>query len=309
MSVLQVSNVSKAFKGRLVLNDVTFSVDSGEILGFIGPNGAGKTTAIKVILGLLRADSGKVSIFGRDVEKEHTLALKSVGAIIESPELYSYLSGYDNLMQYARIYGIGEDRVLECAETVGLRDRIKDKVSKYSLGMRQRLGVAQAIMHKPGLLILDEPTNGLDPNGILDLRATLRSVAAEGTAVLVSSHLLSELEHICNSVCIIERGVVVSRRRLDPEQLAEQPLTYVFTVNDSASAANILGNAGFSGNIISPESLSAVSLKEDIPKAVSLLVSAGISVYSLVERKFSIEDAYLQATGVAGKNNEGGGLL
>lgn len=293
--VLEVCGVCKSFGSRPVLRDVGFTVESGEILGFIGPNGAGKTTAIKVILGLLHPDAGYVRIFGSDIQKDPVKALAGVGAIIESPELYTYMSGYDNLMQYARIYGLSKEFALEAARTVGLEDRIKDKVSKYSLGMRQRLGVAQAIMHKPGLLILDEPTNGLDPNGIIELRATLKNLAARGAAVLVSSHQLSELEHICTSVCIIENGVIVSRRALGGDASAERMPMFTVVTDDFRRAMDILSAAGFEctpskGNVVFK------SRREAVPEAVRALVSAGCGVFSLTEKKVSIEDAYLQAT-------------
>ena len=293
--VLEVCGICKSFGSRPVLRDVGFGVESGEILGFIGPNGAGKTTAIKVILGLLRPDAGYVRIFGSDIQKDPVKALAGVGAIIESPELYTYMSGYDNLMQYARIYGLSKEFALEAARTVGLEGRIKDKVSKYSLGMRQRLGVAQAIMHNPGLLILDEPTNGLDPNGIIELRATLKNLAARGAAVLVSSHLLSELEHICTSVCIIENGVIVSRRALGGDAGAERLPMFTVVTDDFRRAMDILSAAGFEctpskGNVVFK------SRREAVPEAVRALVSAGCGVFSLTEKKVSIEDAYLQAT-------------
>ena len=298
--VLEVCGVCKALGNRPVLRDVSFGVDKGEILGFIGPNGAGKTTAIKVILGLLHPDNGFVRIFGHDIQKEHVEALSGVGAIIESPELYSYMSGYDNLMQFARIHGIKREKVLEAARTVGLESRIRDRVSKYSLGMRQRLGVAQAIMHDPGLLILDEPTNGLDPDGIMELRATLRNLASQGTAILISSHLLSELEHICTSVCIIEKGVIVSRRTLDGsgQEQNELPQFCVLT-DDSAKALEVLSAAGYEA-VIDGETVLFKAERGSVPEAVRALVGAGCGITGITEKKVTIEDAYIQATAQPG---------
>lgn len=299
--VLEVNGISKTLSGRPVLNNVSFSVESGEILGFIGPNGAGKTTAIKVILGLLHANSGSVSIMGNDIVKNHEAALASVGAIIESPELYSYMSGYDNLMQFARIHNIGEERVMECARIVGLGDRIRDKVSRYSLGMRQRLGVAQAIMHNPKLLILDEPTNGLDPSGILDLRSTLRRLAfEEGTAILVSSHLLSELEHICTSVCVIEKGNIISYRKLSEGEVEEKPITYILTVGDNEKAVSVLSSSGYSATVGEDGNITLSVLKSSVPRAVAALVGAECDIYGLTEKKLTLEDAYIEATGNTG---------
>ncbi len=202
--VLEMQGLTKFFGKRKVLDNVTVSISKGEILGFIGPNGAGKTTAIKIMLGLLKPDNGEVFINGFDITKNFENALSGVGGIIESPDLYNYLTGYDNLMLTARMYGLGKDRVLEVAEQVKLLGRLNDKVKKYSLGMRQRLGVAQALINKPNLLVLDEPTNGLDPVGIKELRDMLKDLAKSGVAVFISSHQLAEMELICDTFCLIE---------------------------------------------------------------------------------------------------------
>lgn len=298
--VLEVKNISKVFGSRNVLSNVSFSVDRGEIMGFIGPNGAGKTTAIKVILGLLRPVGGSVLINGFDVAKNHDKALESVGAIIESPELYPYLSGRENLMQFARIHGVGEERVRECVEIVGLSARIDEKVRKYSLGMRQRLGVAQAILNRPSLLILDEPTNGLDPSGIKELRDMLKMLASQGTAILVSSHLLSELEQVCTSACIIEKGVIIGVQKLDnfvgetaPE--LEPVNTYAFTVGNIEAAATLLQQKGYQCDIID-NLLFVNSTRSKIPTAVSVLVGEGIELFALEPRKKTLEESYLEVT-------------
>ncbi|MBQ9848525.1 MAG: ABC transporter ATP-binding protein [Clostridia bacterium] len=298
--VLEVKNISKVFGSRNVLSNVSFSVDRGEIMGFIGPNGAGKTTAIKVILGLLRPADGNVLINGFDVAKNHDKALESVGAIIESPELYPYLSGRENLMQFARIHGVGEERVRECVEIVGLSARIDEKVRKYSLGMRQRLGVAQAILNRPSLLILDEPTNGLDPSGIKELRDMLKMLASQGTAILVSSHLLSELEQVCTSACIIEKGVIIGVQKLDnfvgetaPE--LEPVNTYAFTVGNIEAAATLLQQKGYQFDIID-NLLFVNSIRSKIPTAVSVLVGEGIELFALEPRKKTLEESYLEVT-------------
>lgn len=293
--VLEVNDVSKTLSKRRVLSNVSFSVEKGEILGFIGPNGAGKTTAIKVILGLLRSDSGSVKIFGHDIAKDRVRALSGVGAIIESPELYTFMSGYDNLMQFARIHGVSKERVLETANLVGLGSRINDKVSKYSLGMRQRLGVAQAIMHDPGLLILDEPTNGLDPDGILELRNTLKTLAAAGKSILISSHLLSELEHLCTSVCIIEKGVIVSRRSLeDSPDESEKNIVYIINTGDNSFALSVLD--GKYEACIADGAINVKTPRAGIPGVIKSLVSSGCDLYGVYEKKQTIEDAYLEAT-------------
>lgn len=296
--VLEVKSISKVFGSRSVLSNVSFSVDCGEIMGFIGPNGAGKTTAIKVILGLLRPYSGCVYINGCDVAKDHDKALASVGAIIESPELYPYLSGWENLMQFARIHQVDEARVRECVEIVGLSARINEKVRKYSLGMRQRLGVAQAILNRPSLLILDEPTNGLDPSGIKDLRDMLKMLASQGTAILVSSHLLSELDQVCTSACIIEKGVIIGVRKLDADgdgSVEEAVNTYAFTVGDINVAATVLEQNGF-GCEISGDVIFVNSVRSRIPRAVSALVGASVELFALEPRKKTLEESFLEVT-------------
>jgi ABC-2 type transport system ATP-binding protein len=214
--LLEVKKINKSFGKKQVLKDVSFSLEEGEILGFIGPNGAGKTTTIKCILGLQRIGSGSVSINGYDVVKDFSNAISRVGAIVESPDMYMYLSGRKNLEMVARMYkGITKDRIDEVIKLVGLEARINDKVSKYSLGMRQRLGIAASLIHSPNLLILDEPTNGLDPEGIKELRELLKKLAkTENVAVLISSHNLAELESFCNVVCIIQNGEVVKTSRV-----------------------------------------------------------------------------------------------
>ena len=209
--ILKCDNLHKSFRKKEILKGVSLNVSSGDILGFIGPNGAGKTTTIKLILGLQKIGSGSVTINGFDIKKNFEKAISKVGAIIENPDLYMYLSGYDNLKLIANLYSnVDKSRIDEVVKLVGLENRINDKVGKYSLGMRQRLGVAQAILHKPNLLILDEPTNGLDPEGIRDLRNLLVKLAKEeNMGILISSHNLAELESFCNKVCIIKNGVIV----------------------------------------------------------------------------------------------------
>ena len=207
--ILNCQNLYKHFGKKEILKGISFEICSGDILGFIGPNGSGKTTTIKLILGLQSIDNGSVEINGFNVVKNFEKAIEKVGSIVENPDLYMYLSGYDNLKLVANLYkGIDSKRIDEVIKLVGLENRINDKVSKYSLGMRQRLGLAQAILHKPNLLILDEPTNGLDPEGIKDLRELLVKLATtEHMGILISSHNLAELESFCTKVCINKDGV------------------------------------------------------------------------------------------------------
>ena len=212
MSIVKVDKINKKFGKKQILHDVSFEINEGEILGFIGPNGAGKTTTIKLMLGLQSIDSGSVTINGYDLKKDFEKAIKGVGGIIESPDMYMYLSGRQNLKLIANMYkGITKKDIEDLIKLVGLEKRIDDKVSKYSLGMRQRLGIAAALISKPNVLILDEPTNGLDPQGILEIRELIKKLAKENKmAIMISSHNLSELENFITDACIIQNGKIVS---------------------------------------------------------------------------------------------------
>jgi ABC-2 type transport system ATP-binding protein len=209
--VMRVHGLAKSIGKRTIVRDITFDVYPGEVFGFLGPNGAGKTTTIRMLVGLVKPTAGTVEICGYDIRQHFQEAMRHIGCIVENPEMYRFLTGRENLQQFARMLGdIDETRIQEVAELVGLDKRIDDKVKTYSLGMRQRLGIAQALLAKPKLLILDEPTNGLDPNGIRELREFVKKLAAEeGIAVFVSSHILSEMELMCDRVAIIHEGRVL----------------------------------------------------------------------------------------------------
>ncbi len=211
MKVLEVNNLKKTLGKREIIKNISFSIEEGEIFGFLGPNGAGKTTTIRMLVGLIHPNEGSISICGHDLKNDTEKALREVGAVVENPELYKYLSGRENLMQIARIRNISKEDVEETIKLVGLEDRIDDKVRKYSLGMKQRLGLAASLLSKPKLLILDEPTNGLDPSGILDFREVVKKAAKEkGMAVFISSHILSEVQHLCDRVAFINGGTIRS---------------------------------------------------------------------------------------------------
>ena len=209
--VVQLQHATKKIEGKNIVSDLFFDILSGEVFGFLGPNGAGKTTTIRMMVGLIKISQGDILIKGHSITKDFNKAIKNVGAIIENPDLYKYLTGYQNLKHYARMVpGVSKARINEMVEFVGLKDMIHDKTKTYSLGMRQRLGIAQALLHRPPLLILDEPTNGLDPAGIRELRNYLKRLAhEEGVAVFVSSHLLSEMELMCDRVGVLQNGKLV----------------------------------------------------------------------------------------------------
>lgn len=237
--VLKVRGLSKYFGRKKIVDGIDLDVYAGEVLGFLGPNGAGKTTAIKTVLGFLAADGGSIIIDGCDVKKNYERAMACVGGIVENPDMYKQFSGMMNLKMYARTHdNIDSARIHEVVRLVGLENRINDKVKKYSLGMKQRLGLAQAILHRPKLLILDEPTNGLDPAGIRELRDILKRLAhEEGAAVLVSSHQLAEMQLMCDRVAIISKGRILCEKTV--EELGRNGAgypTYTFCVDDAERA-------------------------------------------------------------------------
>ena len=295
-TILKCENLHKNFRKKEILKGVSLKIQEGDILGFIGPNGAGKTTTIKLILGLQKISSGKVYINGHSIEKDFENAISKVGAIIENPDLYMYMSGYDNLKLISNLYSnVDFKRIDEVVKLVGLENRINDKVSKYSLGMRQRLGVAQAILHKPNLLILDEPTNGLDPEGIKDLRNLLVKLAKnENMGILISSHNLAELESFCNKVCIIKNGVVVETTDLDTVKKEASEGNYILEVDDAKKARIIIGDMS---EATDNTHLQIHTDRENIPFIVKKLVLQDINIYSVREEVLSLEDAFFKKTG------------
>lgn len=292
-TVLKCENLCKRFSKKQILKNVSFEINEGDILGFIGPNGAGKTTTIKLMLGLQSITSGKVTINGFDIEKNFTKAIEKVGAIVENPDLYMYLSGYENLKLIANLYkGIDEKRIQEVVKLVKLENRIKDKVSKYSLGMRQRLGIAQAILHKPNLLILDEPTNGLDPEGMKEMRELLTDLAQkEKMAILISSHNLAELDNLCNKVCIIKNGEIIETS--DITEIKRESNFIIFEVEDTKTIKTIIKKS----TIIDEKQFKIDTKKEEIPELVEKLVENKIKIYSIKPEEKSLEQAFFERTG------------
>ena len=294
MKVLEVKNINKKFGRKQVLYDVSFSIEEGEILGFIGPNGAGKTTTIKMALGLQSIDSGEVYINGYNIKKEFSKAIESVGAIVESPDLYMYLTGKQNLKLIANYYkDITLKDIEDVIKLVGLEARINDKVSKYSLGMRQRLGIAASLLHKPKLLILDEPTNGLDPEGIKDMRNLLKSLAKKGIAILISSHNLSELESFITSACIIQNGHVITTSSV--KKLKQRSnTTYKIDLNTTKGIDKVLKD---NYKIIDKDSIEIYVEKEEITSYIKKLINNKFEVYQVIREELSLEDAFINMTG------------
>ena len=211
--VLSIRHLSKSFGSRRILTDINLDVTPGEIFGFLGPNGSGKTTTIKLMLGLLHIDSGEISICGYNVASDFEAAMSCVGGIIENPEMYKYLSGRENLELYRRMYdGVPPERTDELLRLVRLEARAGDKISKYSLGMRQRLGIAQAIMDKPELLLLDEPMNGLDNHGVDEMRRLFKTLKEQGTTIIIASHIAEDIQILCDAVTYLDHGRIVEEK-------------------------------------------------------------------------------------------------
>ena len=278
-----------------ILKGVSINMQAGDILGFIGPNGAGKTTTIKLILGLQSITSGSVKINGYDIQKDFTKAIEKVGTIVENPDMYMYLTGYENLKLIANLYpNVDKKRIEEVIALVGLKNRIHDKVSKYSLGMRQRLGIAQAILHKPNLLILDEPTNGLDPEGMKEVRDLLKLLAEkEKMAILISSHNLAELENLCNKISIIKNGQIVETNEIEEVKAQLNDHIYLWEVNTAQEVKRFFPEA----NLLDETHFQIDIEKEKIPEIVELFVKNQIKVYQIKPKEISLEDAFLKKTG------------
>ena len=289
--VLECNNICKIIKGKKVVDNVSFSLREGDIMGFIGPNGAGKTSVIKSILGLYKLSSGNIKICGYDINNNYVNAIKNVGAIIENPDMYMYMSGYDNLMISSYIYNVSKSRVEEVIKLVNLDKRIYDKVNTYSLGMRQRLGIAQAIIHNPKLLILDEPTNGLDPEGIMELKILLKKLAGNGMGIIVSSHILSELESFCNMVCIINKGSVINYANLDK-------LINISSSNYVLELSNVNVNKYLDNyNIIDDNHIKINVDSKKLNVVIKKLVNNNISIYEIKREVLSLEEIFMSLVG------------
>ena len=294
-NILEVKKVTKYFGKKKVLNDVSFSLKEGEILGFIGPNGAGKTTTIKLILGLQKISFGEIYINGYNVKKEFTKAIEKVGAIVESPDMYSYLTGRKNLEMISRMYkGIDKEKINEVIKLVGLENRINDKVNKYSLGMKQRLGIAASLIHNPNILILDEPTNGLDPEGIKELRVLLKKLAKEKKmAILISSHNLSELESFCSDVCIIKNGEIIETSSVKEAKKTAKS-SYIIELNKTEGIREYLKEEDV---ILDKDTIKVFSDKKGISKLLKVLLENDFEVYEAKLETLTLEDAFLEKAG------------
>ncbi len=298
MSVIQVNQLSKHFGALKAVDGLSFSVNQGEVFGFLGQNGSGKSTTIRMLLSLIHPTSGSIELFGKSLEANRTAILEEVGAIIERPDLYPYLTAKEHLQLFAKLRSkkITNANIDNTLVKVGLMDRSKDKVQSFSLGMKQRLGIAIALVHNPSLIILDEPTNGLDPQGISDIRNLIQSLAREeGKTVLVSSHLLSEIEQMATQIMIIHKGQKVAegpiQKLLDPTKM----IVHVKTTNDAQSLQVILSGS-FSNYLLQRKDGIYLRIPDyEIPLLNASLINAGVGLVG-VETRNSLEDYFLQVT-------------
>lgn len=293
---LQVKNLRKRIGNREIIKGLNFDVYPGEVFGFLGPNGAGKTTTIRMIVGLIKPTSGDVLIAEKNVETEFDEAMKNLGCIVENPELYPYLSGWENLEYFARMDpSIPKSRLQYVTDLVGLTNRIHDRVKTYSLGMRQRLGIAQALLGSPHLLILDEPTNGLDPAGIREMREFIRFLAKEeGLSVLVSSHLLSEIQLLCDRVAIISNGEII---RTDTVSALFAEQEQVVWKVEPMEEAKIILEKYTTVKIADDEKLITPYISDNIASWNKRLVEANIQVKEMKTVLPTLEDLFLEMTG------------
>ena len=295
--ILSIKNLSKSFGKRKAVDSLSFDIREGEIFGFLGPNGAGKSTAIRSMLSLIKPDEGDIEIFNKSVRKYSNAALQKVGALVERPDFYEYLSAYKNLLLLAKMDKVSHGRVNEVLKIVGLSDRGNDKVKAYSQGMKQRLGIAQALLNKPKILILDEPTNGLDPRGMKEVRDLIRKLAQEGITILISSHLLHEVEQVCTTMAIINLGKLVKIGSV--QDLLNESDTFIteIKVEPVEKAKKVLEGLNYLSNVAKSDGTLKVRIaNKDLKLLTRDLVKADIDVSAIIPRT-SLEDYFLSLTG------------
>ncbi|MBC1422829.1 ABC transporter ATP-binding protein [Listeria seeligeri] len=301
-TILQLEHVTKKIGQKAIVQDISFDIHKGEVFGLLGPNGAGKTTIIRSIVGLIRRTEGTVFINGKNVDTDFKSAISEVGAIIENPEFYMYMSGWNNLKQFARMSQkpITDEHIREIVELVKLTDAINQKVKTYSLGMRQRLGVAQALIHSPALLILDEPTNGLDPQGMAEFRSLIRDLATKGTSVLISSHLLSEIQQITDRFAIINKGVLTHIEKMS-DLLENNVAVYKLKVTNPVTTKAVLHKLPVK-LIAEKENLFKIEVAhEDVHLIARALIQADIDLLEMVPMQASLEERFLELTKSGGE--------
>jgi len=295
--ILSIKNLSKSFGKRKAVDNLSFDIREGEIFGFLGPNGVGKSTTIRCMLSLIKPDKGDIEIFDKSVRKYQNSALQKVGALVERPDFYKYLSAYKNLSLLATMDNAPSERIDEVLEIVGLADRKHDKVKAYSQGMKQRLGIAQALLSNPKLLILDEPTNGLDPRGMKEVRDLIQKLAEDGITIMLSSHLLHEVEQVCTMMAIINLGKLIKIGSV--HDLLNESETFITEIKaePKAKAKKVLQSLDYVSNIAESDGFFKIRIaNNDLKQLTKALVMANVSISALIPRT-SLEDYFLSLTG------------
>lgn len=295
--IIETNKLTKKFKGRIAVESVELKIKQGEIYGFLGPNGAGKTTTIRMLLGLAKPTYGSIRIFGKDMKREKLSVLKKVGSLVEYPSYYGHLTAYENLEAIRILLDAPKSRIEEVLNIVRLSKEAKRPVKGFSLGMKQRLGIAAALLGNPELLILDEPTNGLDPSGILEMRELIKSMPKEhGITILVSSHLLSEIDQMATQVGIISKGKMIFQDSI--EAMREKSTSKIaIKVNETEQAWRMLLSKGIQAEMENKQLYLPQSSDEAVSNAVTELIMNRFSVYRVQEEKKSLEDIFLELTG------------
>ncbi|WMJ80059.1 ABC transporter ATP-binding protein [Clostridium sp. MB40-C1] len=294
MKVLEVNNVFKQYSKNIALRNVSFTISEKEIVGFVGPNGAGKSTLMKIMVGLIPPTSGSVKVMGFDIKKQREQALKKIGCTIESPYFYEYLTGKENLRIIANMYeNISEEDILYASKRVGIDSNLHRKVREYSLGMKQRLALAQAIIMKPSFLILDEPTNGLDPKGIAEFREILKQINEEGCTIFISSHILSEIENICEKVLFIDKGEILTEKSL--EDNIDHIENYIIICSNAQEFLKLLKNKNYIKRCDIDDNKILIEIeKKRIKDVIKLSVLNNIDIFYISEFKRNLEDEFFE---------------
>ncbi|UOQ49681.1 ABC transporter ATP-binding protein [Gracilibacillus caseinilyticus] len=294
--IVNTTNLTKKFGKEKAVEGLDMKIPKGEIYGFLGPNGAGKTTTIRMLLGLMKPTSGSVQIFQKDLRKERISILSRVGSLVENPSYYPHLTAYENLESWRKILGAPKSRIKEVLAIVRLSDVANKKVKGFSLGMKQRLGIAAALLNNPELLILDEPTNGLDPSGIIEIRQLIKQLPAEhGMTVLISSHLLSEIDQMATTVGIVTKGKMIFQDSIEVmRKLAKQKIS--IKVSNSKDACRYLLAKGIKADYQDDLIFLSEYSDEHVAEAIRFLVHKDISIYRVEEEKRSLEEIFLQMT-------------
>ena len=297
MNIIETNNLTHRFSEKeIVLNDIAIQVPEGSIYGFLGPNGAGKTTTLKLILGLLKKQQGTISVFGKPFNENRIEILKNIGSLIEAPSLYAHLTASENLLIWQKVFQCPKERINEVLQIVGLENTGKKKAGKFSLGMKQRLSIAVALLHKPSLLILDEPTNGLDPSGIIEMRQLLIKInQEEKVTIVISSHLLMEIEKLVTHLGIINKGAILFQGTLDELHL-KQSSYVVFDTNNLEGTTELMNKHNLSPITLNGQVSLATTDKAIISKINAELVNHNIEVYEISIAKNDLESIFIDLT-------------